>query len=350
MGRLRFVTAVLILIAASSGTILAQSIDESARWLDLATDSPRPTPAIDWLASPSPGALRLCDLGETSRSALLGTFRVGALELSRSHAKAAPSAQIVRASDNQVLFDTTDLGLGTAWGPDITALAALNGALELEMRYFGLNGWKVSQTASDPAGVNFIGFGATVPGDAERAEYASRLYSFEMSIRPRVSEGIAVTLGFRTLQLHEHFGLAIIDPPPESPAIGTHVNNYLYGFQVGAEPYLAGAGSPLRLDGMLKAGIYGNHAAQGTDFTAGSTSLEAGRNRVSFVGEIGLAVDYKFSQFLALRAGYELLWLYGVALAPDQSATTDLLTSSAALNDSATAFYQGAMASLEFIF
>jgi len=56
--------------------------------------------------------------------------------------------------------------------------------------------------------------------------------------------------------------------------------------------------------------------------------VASGRNRASFVGEIGLMLDYRFSRFFSARAGYELLWLYGVALAPDQGAVTDLLTPS----------------------
>ena len=118
---------------------------------------------------------------------------------------------------------------------------------------------------------------------------------------------------------------------------------------MGAEPYFNALG-PVRLDGLLKAGVYGNHATQGSNSPLLPASLDASTNRVALVGELGVGISYQFSPMIAARAGYEMLWVYGVALAPNQGATTDFLASTVGCSASATAFYQGAVASLEFIF
>lgn len=342
------VLASLLVLAALTAAATAPSRAEEDRFIDLAAGAgarPSNTWAYRHLADLYP-----CAAGETPGPALLGTFRVGALILSRNHAGAEPTSKIVSTGDGTVLLNSADLGLGTATGLDITLLTAISPALEIETRYFGIDGWSESSTVSDPGGLRFEGFGLFIPGESQQAEYTSRLYNFEVNLRPRVAEGMPLVVGFRTLQLHERFEVARLVPEPESLAVSTHTNNYLYGVQIGAEPYLLGAGGPLCLEGILKAGIYGNHALQESASPLIAAEAEAKRNRAAFVGEIGLMLDYRFSRFLAIRGGYELLWLCGVALAPDQGATTDLTVPRATLNSSGTAFYQGAAASLEFVF
>ena len=68
------------------------------------------------------------------------------------------------------------------------------------------------------------------------------------------------------------------------------------------------------------------------------------------MGELGVAIVYRFSPAFEARAGYQLLWLHGVALAPDQSRSTNLPGPSGGVNCSATSFYQGAAVSLGFVF
>ena len=300
-----------------------------------------------------PRDLILCDTGETPGPALLGTVRLGALIFSRDHTSAEPSAKVFRATDDHLLLDANDMGLGTATGVDLTLLTAISATNELEFRYFGIDGWHGSETAnSPPDGVRLTGYGVSLSSLGQRFDYYSRLYNVEFNFRPRVSEGIPLILGFRSMQLHERFEVwRFDDEPPATLQLGTGTRNFLYGFQIGAEPYLGSSSSPLRLEGLAKAGIYLNHAYQGTfSQPLEVTTIEATRNRSAFVGELGLMLDYRFSRFLAARAGYEMLWITGVALAPNQSGTTDLLVPSATIQCSGTAFYQGATAALEFVF
>ncbi len=347
-----FALAFLVLVAAVLGPKRGNGAE---------TDSPlgsvielrasREAGMRDWTLGAVPaGDLHFCNAG-VDAPALLGTFQVGALFLTRSRAKAEPMSEVFSQGDGSLLLSSGDLDLGMPSGLDITAILRFGRSLGLETRYFGITGWSTSPIVRDPlnTGVRFEGFGTSIPFSAEQVDYASRLYSFEVNALPLVTEGVPVVLGFRTLQLHERFSLWQVDSSSPTLGLASKTNNYLYGFQVGAEPYLGGAGGPLRVDGLLKAGIYGNHASQGASSPLLGTSADANRNSVAFAGEVGIAVVYRFNRLFAIRGGYELLWLDHIALAPDQSRKTNLAASSAELG-LGSALMHGASASIEFAF
>lgn len=324
------------LAAATAIDLRLASIERSAFW-ELETALPE-------------GDLHFCNEG-VRIPALFGSFQVGGLFVTRSHAKAAPTSKLFSQSSDALLLDAGDLDLGTSFGLDATAIVRLNKALGIETRYFGVTDWSASRVVTDPGGngVRFEGFGATLPAVSEQLDYTSRFYSLEINVLPLVTEGMPLVLGFRGLQLHERFELWQTDPLPNALALENRANNYLYGFQIGAEPYLMGAGGAIRLDGLIKAGIYGNHASQGTVSPVLGPSVQARRDLAAFAGEAGLAIIYRINRSFALRGGYELIWLSQVALAPNQSRKTDLAGPSAQL-DLGTAFLHGATASVEFAF
>ena len=70
----------------------------------------------------------------------------------------------------------------------------------------------------------------------------------------------------------------------------------------------------------------------------------ASTNHTAFIGELGLQARYQVTQGLALRAGYELLWLDGVAIAPAQ------YTNIQGIDSNATVFYHGATVGMEYSF
>ena len=57
----------------------------------------------------------------------------------------------------------------------------------------------------------------------------------------------------------------------------------------------------------------------------------------------------QLTDHLALRGGYRLLWLDGVALASDQLAVSDFANGSG-FNDSGNVFYHGAFAGFELAY
>jgi len=83
------------------------------------------------------------------------------------------------------------------------------------------------------------------------------------------------------------------------------------------------------IDALVKAGIYDNYAEQTTGVSIHKIVLPsaASTNHAAFVGEIDLAVQLSGCQgVLVLRAGYEAIWLEGVALAPGQIQETFITT------------------------
>ena len=126
--------------------------------------------------------------------------------------------------------------------------------------------------------------------------------------------------------------------------------NRLYGFQLGATAQLLSR-SRYNLDAFGKAGIFGNSSAQNSDFSTGIVTVPAhgsGTN-TAFIGELGTTGKMQLTDHLALRGGYRLLWLDGVALASDQLAASDFANGSG-FNGSGNVVYQGAFAGFELAY
>ena len=346
----RFIATLLILALAVCAA--ANAADEElqiGKLIDLTGDLETDLRHDTWLDRRA-ADLYDCRFEELSGGALVGAVRIGAVILTRDRATADPTSKIFRQADDAILLDAGQLELGTAAGLDITLLIPFGRAVELETRYFNDNGWHATHTASAPGGVRFEGFGTVLSAEAERTNYRSRLMSFELNLRPRVAEGFPVIIGFRTFQLHERFEVWQVEPAAADALLANRSNNYLWGVQVGAEPYLMGGDGAFRLEGAIKGGIYANHAHQSTFSPLLDTAVSARHDRACFAGGVGLTLDWRFSRFFAARVGYELLWIQGVALAPNQSLVTHLPDGAALLNLGATSFYQGATANLEFVF
>ena len=107
----------------------------------------------------------------------------------------------------------------------------------------------------------------------------------------------------------------------------------------------------LSIDAKLRAGVYGNECGNNVRITQeigrpyGSHATD---NQTAFLGEIGLTGTVQLVDCLALRTGYQLMWLAGVALAPDQIPVSDPANRFATVDTDGTAFYHGVVISLEY--
>ena len=127
--------------------------------------------------------------------------------------------------------------------------------------------------------------------------------------------------GFRWVDLHENL-LGALEPPVfprEPPFWNTTTINNLYGLQIGADGKILERGR-FSIDGLVKAGIFDNNAEETTGVSIYKIvrPTYASANHAAFVGETGLQCKYQVTKGLLLRAGYEAIWLQGVALAPGQ--------------------------------
>jgi Putative beta barrel porin-7 (BBP7) len=219
----------------------------------------------------------------------------------------------------------------------------------LSVRFFSIDNW----TSRTPLATPFIvelptfpplfAFGLT----GITATYATRLYSTELNWQRPASGWFSWLVGFRWVELYEDLNLDTRFLG-NSADIGFRTANRLYGGQAGAAATLYSRGAA-RIDSVLKAGLFGNAASQQfrVSQTIGPLFSAADRSgQVAFLGEIGVVGVYQWTDSIALRGGYQLLWLDGVALAPDQIAATQIITRNG-IDTTGDSFYHGALVGIE---
>jgi hypothetical protein len=220
---------------------------------------------------------------------------------------------------------------------------------------------------------------------------STSFYGVEANGQLDVAPHVTILAGFRWLRLNDELQgtLTPVDlgepswkaeyPSPtlrqvRNPSPGTPVainppfwttrtTNNLYGLQVGVEGKIWELGR-LSFDGAIKAGVYDNSAGQSAQVSMAKQlyPAQATTNAVAFAAEADLNTRIQLADGFALKAGYEALWLDGVALAPGQiretyttspspsSPSTPISASALGVNHRASALFQGATFGLEYSF
>uniref|UniRef100_Q07RD8 Uncharacterized protein n=1 Tax=Rhodopseudomonas palustris (strain BisA53) TaxID=316055 RepID=Q07RD8_RHOP5 len=282
-------------------------------------------------------------------------------------------------------LNSNQLGQGLAAGPKLGLAYRDPSGYGVELSYFNVLGLKAAK-ATGPVGQWLV---MKAPGTFwQTQDYAYQsmvwqddtgLHSLEANARLDISPRLTLLAGVRWLQLRDQLQgtLSPVDlgqptwkfvlsrlsdavPLPGSPIVvnppfwTTSTSNNLFGVQIGAKATIWEVGR-FSVEGIIKAGVYDNRANQTT-----LVSLEkqihptnAATNAAAFVGEGGLVAKYQLSDGVALKLGYEALWLGGVALAPGQIqeiATTQTSVSARGVNCRSTALFQGMTFGLEYAF
>ena len=132
--------------------------------------------------------------------------------------------------------------------------------------------------------------------------------------------------GFRYLNFGERLNIAgqgLGAAPGEVGQYNVRTSNNLYGAQLGAR--MRRTQGRWGWDATGTAGIFGNDAQQSQfvqDFPhdPGSVlrNVSTSRSGVAFVGQGNVSGLYALTNVWNLRAGYNVIWVEGLALAPDQ--------------------------------
>ncbi len=286
------------------------------------------------------------------------SVRAGAILLQRSTPNPLVLVNDQFAAGGNTIVDAADFRFSVEGGPEVSVLRR-GRLLDWEVRYFGITEWGRSLGpiySSNGAVMRFaaplgnVGFPAQVS-----ASYESELQNFEINVGRSPSERFRWLAGFRYVELDERGMALVMDIGPGLNRAVTTVDalNRLYGFQIGAEGVLlGGGGNRLRLEGTAKAGVYHNsiHSGATLDQSLGvDYAAAASDNHAAFVGELGFTAVYQLSPHWSLRAGYQMLWLEGVAVAAEQVPAIDLLAGQAAVDTTGSPFYHGANVGLEFV-
>jgi len=182
-------------------------------------------------------------------------------------------------------------------------------------------------------------------------DYQTDLHSIEINQRHSVSDNVTFISGFRYLEVDEdlRFGLNLFNVIPLATYAWSD-DNHLYGGQIGTDLALWNSG-PFRFNSVFKGGLYGVDAQNSfTNQTILGTFNRNGASEsdVAFVGEIDLLGTYSICRHVAVRGGYQLLWIDGVALASDAAAQTNPGNGGAVIDTNGQLFYHGATVALEF--
>jgi hypothetical protein len=130
--------------------------------------------------------------------------------------------------------------------------------------------------------------------------------------------------GFRYLSLYERLNIStqrIVGGSVEQGSYNIHTNNNLFGPQLGAR--FRRTWGRLGYDTTGFAGIFGNSAQQSqsvTDFPnfALRPNVSSSKGETAFVGGANVSALYRLTNVWGLRTGYNVIWIEGLALAPDQ--------------------------------
>ena len=286
------------------------------------------------------------------------SVQAGAAILTRGTLNGSPVVIETDPTFGNVLQNANQFRFNHSAGPDL----ALTRSLRPD-RYFDAIGFRYFDVQSIAAASNVdfssaTGFGmgkdgfmptSTTGFDTITATYASSLYSFEANLHRQIGESnVAILHGFRWIQANDSMGVEALSTPfPINWAWNT--NNNLYGYQIGGFALLLPAKSRWNFTISPKVGIYGNQCDSRFLFTTSGGGYLPNRifqNRLAFAGDLSANLSWNLWKHVSFQAGYQLLWLNGVAVAADQASVLSRPTDATGLNSSGSAFYHGALIGL----
>jgi hypothetical protein len=252
----------------------------------------------------------------------------------------------VDGNTNNTLLSVRDLTFTSKVGPRLMFGYAWSHTTAFEVSYFGLIDSRTSTNQTGASNLTLPGALAFIATDFFNASqvgvnYNSRLNNAEFNVlRNTGSSSLSWLYGFRYLGLNEHFDIS------STGAIGTgrydiSTRNNMFGIQGGARwmfNYKCFA-----LESTVKCGVLENATQQTQNVNDPAypitvrDTLAKGAN-VSFLSELNVNAIYRLSEKWAIRTGYTLIWVDGLALAPNQLDTTFTAVSGTTLNHGGNIF------------
>lgn len=346
--------AVVAFCAASYFVAAVCSTANADDWLDGATTLEASAPAA---AAPvakigaDPCAAE-CNCFSTCCCEPSWLISADALFLHRS--AAAGYGVLYDATTGDELLNASSLGNDWAKGFRLIAMHRLASDRWLDVEYFGIDGWS-NRASFGPGNLLVIGDESREGPPAITANffYGSRLHTVEANLRATDCGWLQPLVGFRWIRLSETYdvsGLWNVGLGPLPYQLNYHTQNDLYGGQIGANAILWDRGGSLKINLLGKAGVYLGHSSNDAGFDGSPFAVfhtQTDTDRCAFFGELGLNASWRFNATWALRGGYQVYWLEGVAIAPNQVLSTDLANQGGGINAGGGLFFHGAHVGLE---
>src|SRR5262245_2582347 len=276
------------------------------------------------------------------RGRTFGSGRTAVIRVT-DEANAAPGAPVFAMSDLAMNFQP-GMRIVTGWRQDSQRA--------FEVSYFGIFNWHDSATVQGNNNVALPSdFGLAsqdfFAADEMRISYRSQLNNAEANVIG-TDGNFSLLGGFRYLSLYEKLNIRSIDLDTGTGDYRIRTTNNLFGGQLGAR--FRRSYGRLGWDATGKAGLFGNNASEWQFVTDSppSTFLRDRRTasgaQVAFVSDINISATYRLFSFFTLRAGYNLLWVDGVAVAPGQLDFTNTAASGSDLRSGDGFFAHGVSA------
>jgi hypothetical protein len=274
------------------------------------------------------------------------TLRTEALWLERDYPGNLLLAQVVSQTavplgvDVATLDDVSDRRMAS--GLRLSLERRCKSGKTLELTGFGFQQWGQSRPVFgfDPPFVNstFLGNSIMFPNNSFDTNivstYISAVTNVEANLKcphPVGNWQGATLVGLRYFRLWDRLqqtGTQGFQQLVEQTQ--TRATNDLFGVQVGGEVWKRFSNDRLELGFTGKVGLFANFADQTTSNSTrpfaggGTTALQAGRSETDLANlfEVGVHGTRRITKDLSFRLGYQALLVQGLALAPDQLATT----------------------------
>ncbi len=198
-----------------------------------------------------------------------------------------------------------------------------------EASYLGIYGWDDRIVVEGDNDLGVAGFALVnnfTGADRVTLDYSSDLNSGELNCvhcLPLCCGRVEFLLGFRYVALDERFDVRGTDFQQGTSLYRIDTNNDLFGGQLGVR-LRKWSFYGFEAEMTAKAGLYGNQSQQLQTVSGDFPDVqfippsENDGTNVAFLGELNLTLIYPLTDRWAVRGGYNLLWLQGVALAPEQ--------------------------------
>ena len=198
---------------------------------------------------------------------------------------------------------TDSNGLDGGLTPRMVVSLPATKTCDVEAIYFGTDAWNASSDFD-------------VPGDSGSLEFDSQLHSGEVNIRYNATPWLTLMHGARYIEFDEDLNYSL---PLAGFAANFHfdTDNILWGYQIGADVGLVNILDRIQIVGVVKGGIYGNQADWARVSNVGGVISDFGNEFTTFASTLETEVTgtVRLSDHCALRGGYQMLWINGLALA-----------------------------------
>ena len=264
-------------------------------------------------------------------------------------------------------FKSSQFQQGFSAGPKIDLIYHGNSGYSAEFSYFNISNQSDTRVIGPDNPPDWLLMKAPAPfwqtqdlkDQAMAWSGTTNLYSAEANGRLELSSRVTVLAGFRWLELNDKL-LGTLTPVKFIPPFwNTSAVNNLYGAQIGVDGKILELGR-FSLNGLIKAGLFDDNAGQSTGVSLQKEVYpsSASTNHAAYAGEASVQLKYQLSNGLALKAGYEVLWLDGVALATGQIQETiatehippPSTVRTLGINCGSGLLFQGVTAGLEYSF